>query len=101
MTTGTNYIILNAAYYKTDVPYVFFVRHFTEGVPSILVLSNTHSVMGHKNYQNKKNTLKATVCCHTCVLVMCIRSYIYRRLTWLPNSNRGIQPLLLALRRKL
>jgi len=34
---------VNAVYYETDVPYVFFVCHFIERDPSTSVLSNTHS----------------------------------------------------------
>jgi len=36
---------VSAVYYETDVPYVSFVRHFNERVPSTSVLSNTHSFL--------------------------------------------------------
>ena len=45
----------------------------------------------------EKNALKTTNSYHTCVLVICIRTYIYRKLIALPMGNCGIQPLLLAL----
>ena len=57
--------------------------------------------MEHTNYMNRSNTLKTTVCCHTCVLVTFITSYIYKSLTGLPKSNREIQSILLTVRRKI
>ena len=79
-------------------------RHSIEGVLSMSVLSNTHSVINQvtvrKNYQNVYNTLKTTVCCHTCFRVACIRIYIYRKLIGLPMGKSGIEPLLLVLEMK-
>jgi len=46
----------------------------------------------------KKNTLKTTDCCHTCVLVTSTKTHVYRRLIGLTMGNRGIRPFLLALR---
>ena len=78
-----------------------------EGVPSICLLSNSHFVKNTKPGPYKlseiywKNKLISSDCCHTCVLVNCIGTYINRRLIGLPMCKRGIQPLLLALQTKL
>jgi len=49
----------------------------------------------------EKKTLKTTDNFHIRVLVICIRTYIYRILNELKTSNRGIQALYLALRKIL
>jgi len=75
------------------------------GVPSISVLSNSHSVINTNHGPNKlsewKKHVQTTDCCHTFVLVNCIETYIYRRLIGLQMGKCGIQPLLLALCTKL
>ena len=39
--------------------------------------------------------------CHICVLVICIRTYIYRRLVGQMMINHGIQALFLEIRKKM
>jgi len=80
-------------------------HHTKEGVHSISVLSKSHSGI-KKNHglckiSEWKNTFKTRESWHTCVLVTCIRTYIYNSLIGLPKCNRGIQPLLLDLQTKL
>ena len=53
------------------------------GVPSYPyrqahILWQTRNIV-NKNFQNGNNTLKTTDICHICVLVICIRTYIYKR----------------------
>jgi hypothetical protein len=96
---------VSAVFYETDVPYVsLYVISLNETHPHLYY--QTHipwykRTMGNTNYQNRNNTSITSVCCHTCALVTCIRSLIYRILIGSTIDNRGIQPLLVALRRKL
>jgi hypothetical protein len=68
--------------------------------PSISVLSTSYSVISTKHgpykFSEWKSHAHTTDCCHTCVLLTCIRTYIYRTLIGISMSNRLIQALLFS-----
>jgi adenosyl cobinamide kinase/adenosyl cobinamide phosphate guanylyltransferase len=74
-------LIHAATQHKQSAPYLYYQTH---------IPFQTRTAV-RTNYQNVNNTLKPTDCRHTCVLVTCIRTYIYRRMIALPKSNYGIQ----------
>ena len=53
-----------------------------------LTLREKHVPCSIQIIRNKKNLLQSTDCCHNCVLVTCIGTYINRRLIALPMCSR-------------